>query len=47
MNTPLPTVPHICAICGSRDLETCKVTYDGKTVHDDCIVELLIAKTSA
>ncbi len=36
----------LCALCGkSCKLEDCKVTYDGKPVHDDCIVAKLTGKS--
>jgi hypothetical protein len=35
----------LCAICGKPcPLEECEVSYDGKPVHDDCIVKLLLEK---
>jgi len=35
----------LCAICGRPcSLEACKVSYDGKPIHDDCIVALLLGK---
>jgi hypothetical protein len=38
-------IPIFCAICGNPcNLEDCKVTYDGKPVHDDCVVAKLTEK---
>lgn len=45
MATPNGFYVPPCAICGKPcALEDCKVSYDGKPVHDDCIVALLINK---
>ncbi len=45
MTTPNQPYVPICAICGKPcNFEECKVTYDGKPVHDDCIVTLLLEK---
>jgi hypothetical protein len=39
------SIPIFCAICGKPcDLETCKVSFDGKPVHDDCVVAMLTQK---
>jgi hypothetical protein len=42
MANPLtPDMPP-CAICGKPcDLTTCKVTHDGKAVHEECAVAKL------
>jgi hypothetical protein len=40
----LPMVPN-CALCGKRcPPETCKVTYQGEPVHNECIVAKLTGK---
>jgi hypothetical protein len=32
----------LCSICGKPcELETCKVTFDGKPVHSDCLAKKL------
>lgn len=37
-----PQFVPLCAICGKPcDLETCKITYDGKPVHEECLVRKL------
>jgi len=41
---PVPDHP-LCAIRGkSYDLETCKIDWNGKAVHEQCLVDLIAAK---
>jgi hypothetical protein len=43
MADAVPFTP-LCAICGKPcNLEDCKVTYDGKPAHGDCLVPKLIS----
>jgi hypothetical protein len=36
-NSSSPLVP-VCALCGKPcDSEACKVTYDGKPAHEQCL----------
>jgi hypothetical protein len=38
----MPENTFHCLICGKPcDLETCKVTFDGKPVHSDCLAKKL------
>jgi hypothetical protein len=42
MTDSAPTV--LCSICGKPcDLQDCRVTYDGKPAHSDCLVSKLIS----
>ena len=36
-----------CVICGQPcDLSICKVTYDGKPAHDECVVRMILMKNA-
>jgi hypothetical protein len=44
MPNTIPVVPD-CALCGKPcPLETCKVTYQGEPVHNECIIAKLTGK---
>jgi hypothetical protein len=50
MPTPIPdaSAPSLspCAIGGEPcDLETCKVDWSGKAVHEECLVRAMAAQT--
>jgi hypothetical protein len=45
MPEPTSTLAPVCSICGKPcDLKTCKINWDGKTIHEQCLLMLISQK---